>query len=197
MYSEQELILQLKEGDKEAFTWLFRKYYRDLVLFAGNYILDKDTCEDIVQNVFVNLWAKRGETDVKVSPKSFLLKSVQNACLDALRHKKTVYQHEAFIASWAQNFDLSTEHYILYSDLEKHVADALEKLPLQYRETFELSRIQGIKYKDIAKKFDVSERTIEERIGKTIKLLRYYLKDFLHFLLFLYVASITLGVFII
>ena len=64
MSDEQQIFDYLKEGDEEAFSSLFRKYYRDLVLFAGTILPDrKELCEDIVQNVFTDLWNRRNETD--------------------------------------------------------------------------------------------------------------------------------------
>lgn len=184
MYNEQQLISQLMRGDEKAFTLLFRKYYADLVLFAGTFLPDKITCEDIVQNVFVNVWAKREQLDIKTSFKSFLLRSVSNGCLDEIRHKKVVYEHEAASLLIGDLYNMDTENYVLHSELNNLIDNALTKLPENYKETFELSRIQGIKYRDIAQKLDVSERTVQERIAKTLNLLRKYLKDFLPLILF-------------
>ena len=68
MSDEQQIFDYLKEGDEEAFSSLFRKYYRDLVLFAGTILPDrKELCEDIVQNVFTDLWNRRNERVIKTS----------------------------------------------------------------------------------------------------------------------------------
>ncbi len=71
MYDEKLLLKQLQQGDEKAFTSLFRKYYRDLVMFAGSYLPEKDCCEDIVQTVFVNVWDKRKDLNYEVSLRSF------------------------------------------------------------------------------------------------------------------------------
>lgn len=195
---QQELIRQLRQGSERAFTLLFRRYYRDLVLFAGSFLPDdKDACEDIVQNTFLNLWTKRAEADIRTSAKSFLLKSVQNACLDELRHRKVVQRHQAVSELEIDRDDFSTEHHVLYSDLARHLDKALEKIPDTHKNAFEMSRFQGAKYKDIARELNVSERTVEERVGKTIRLLRRYLKDFLFsftlFAFFITLACVDLG----
>lgn len=184
MFNEQQLTNQLIHGDQQAFTLLFRKYYTDLVLFAGTFLPDKNACEDIVQNVFVNIWAKREQLDIKTSLKSFLLRSVSNGCLDEIRHRKMVYEHEAISLLTDDLYNVDTENYVLFSELNNLIRDALDQLPENYKETFELSRIQGIKYRDIAQKLEVSERTVQERIAKTLNLLRKYLKDFLPLILF-------------
>ena len=77
------------------------------------------------------------------------------------------------------NYDIDTENYILYSDLYDHLREALDKLPIACREAFEMSRFEQLKYKEIAVKLNVSERTVEVRVGKALGLLRHYLRDFL------------------
>lgn len=141
MYNEQQLIDELTRGDQRAFTLLFRKYYSDLVLFAGTFLPDKNTCEDIVQNVFVNVWAKREQLDVKTSFKSFLLKSVSNDCLDEIRHRKVIYQHEGASLLKDSLYNVDTENYVLYSELNNLIHNTLNMLPDSYKETFELSRM--------------------------------------------------------
>ncbi len=178
MHEERYLLEELKRGNKAAFTLLFRRYYRDLVIFAGNFLHDKGRCEDIIQNAFLKLWYHREEFVIDSSFRSFMLRSVQNSCLDELRHRKVVREHESFSESADINENLDTENYILYSDLKSSLDEALKKLPDVCREAFELNRFEGLKYKEIAGRLNVSERTVEVRIGKAIGLLRHYLKAF-------------------
>lgn len=175
---EQFLLNELNKGNKDVFSLLFEKYYKDLVLFAGNILQDKECCEDIVQNIFVKLWENRKTFMIETSLKSFLLTSVKNGCLDELRHRKTVKDHETYVShsGWT---DMNTEDYVLYSNLKSHLDEALIKLPEVCREAFAMNRFEGLKYKEISEKLGVSERTVEVRIGKAIGLLRIYLKDFL------------------
>lgn len=185
MSAEQNLIEKLKQGDKKAFTLLFREYYTDLVFFAGTYLPEKEVCEDIVQSIFVNLWSKRKQLQIRTSLKSFLLKSVANGCLDELRHRKIVSNYEVTSGLKDATSNLDTENWVLHSELNKLLNNAMKKLPRRYRETFELSRLQGMKYKDIAIQLNISERTVQDRIAKTLDLLRTHLKDFLSFLFIL------------
>lgn len=170
------LLSALKQDNKDVFSFLFKTYYKDLVLFCGNYIGDQATCEDIVQSVFVKLWKDRHRLTIELSIKSYLLKAVKNSCFDEYRHNEIVKRHEAQYQE-SENYD--TENYILYSDLYSHLNKALEKIPTQYREAFKLNRFNGVKYKEIAEILNVSERTVEVRIGKALELLRAYLKEFL------------------
>lgn len=175
---EKFLLSELNKGNKDVFSLLFKKYYKDLVLFAGNILQDKERCEDIVQDIFVKLWENRNTLAIETSLKSFLLKSVKNGCLDELRHRKTIKEYETYVLAYSERV-LNTGDYVLYSNLKSHLDKALEKLPEVCREAFVMNRFEGLKYREISEKLEVSERTVEVRIGKAIGLLRIYLKDFL------------------
>jgi RNA polymerase sigma-70 factor (ECF subfamily) len=180
MLDEQYLIAELKQGGKEAFSLLFKTYYKDMVLFGGNFLPDRAACEDIVQSIFLKLWSERATLLIDTSLKSYLLRAVRNACLDEIRHQNIRHEHENYVLSNNMYDDLvDTENYILYSDLQKHLDHALERIPTSYREAFEFNRFEGLKYREIAEKLNVSERTVEVRISKAIDLLRIYLREFL------------------
>ncbi|MCD8269736.1 MAG: RNA polymerase sigma-70 factor [Parabacteroides sp.] len=179
---ENFVLSALKQDSKEAFSLLFQTYYTDLVLFCGNFIKEKSACEDIVQSIFLKLWNDRKNIQIETSLKSYLLKAVRNSCLDEFRHLEIVRQYETgYEGSVLDSYD--TENYVLYSDLHDHLYRALEKVPDLYREAFELNRFEGLKYREIAEKLNVSERTVEVRVSKTLELLRKQLKDFFLFLL--------------
>jgi RNA polymerase sigma-70 factor (ECF subfamily) len=180
MPDDQNLLIGLKQGNEEAFSLLFKTYYKDLVLFGGWYLPDRVACEDIVQSIFLKLWDERSALVITSSLKSYLLKSVRNACLDEIRHQNIIQEHEDYTAhSINQQREVDTDHYILYSDLQKYVDKVLKIMPEACKETFLLSRNEGLKYREIAEKLQVSERTVEVRMSKALKLLREYLKDFL------------------
>ncbi len=182
MDNEQFLLKQLQQGSRKSFSLLFRKYYKDLVMFAGSYLSDQDESEDIVQNVFVTVWEKREELNYRTSFKSFLLTSVRNSCLDELRHRKVKDKHQQSFDLKNYNLNDSTDEYVMYSELKGQLDKALSKIPERERDVFEMSRLEGLKYKEIAKKLNISERTVEDRIAKTIKSLHLYLRDYLPFL---------------
>jgi len=180
MLDERDLIAGLKEGNKAAFTLLFRAYYKDLVMFAGSFCPgDRALCEDVVQSVFLKLWEDRKQIVIESSMKSYLLKAVRNKCLDELRHQDIVREHENYAMQSQPTNEIDTENYILYSDLQKHLQIALAKLPDDAREAFEMNRFVGLKYREIAEKLNVSERTVDVRVGKAIALLRKFMREFL------------------
>lgn len=189
MIDEQNLLSALRQGDKRSFSFLFNKYYKDLVLYGGTILRDRICCEDIVQTIFLKLWADREKLDIETSLKSFLLRSVRNACLDELRHRQVVKDHVSYSVFFDNFEDVDTEKYVLYSDLQAHLTDALDKIPNICKDAFEMNRFEGLKYKEIAQRLDISERMVELRVGKAIGLLRLYLRDFIVFAIILKILN--------
>lgn len=173
------IIDRLKYDDQASFTIIFSKYYSDLVHFAFHYLHDLSVSEEVVQDVFLKLWESRRTLAIDTSLRSYLLKAVQNRCIDHSRH--TVIQQRYTSSVLEKQFDSSddTEHYVLHSELEVKLGEALDKMPAELSEPFVMSRFQGMNYAGIAGKLGVSVRTIEVRIAKTINLLRKELKDFI------------------
>ena len=177
-------MVELSRGSDGAFRELFDTYYKDLVLFAGTYIRDLAACEDIVQQQFVNLWEKRGEAGVILLLKSFLLKSVQNACLSELRHLGHENKYAEWMAETPTIYARETEEYIFYSELQELLQEALEHLTPIQRKCFEMNRLQGVKQQQIAEELNVSLRTVELRTAEALKILRSYLKHYFSLVIF-------------
>lgn len=179
---EKYLINELRNDKEEAFSLLFKSWYTDLVLYAGTFLPEKSKCEDIVQNLFMKIWEERKTLSIESSLKAYLIRAVRNSCLDEIKHGKVVRNYENNYKLLYDNLE-DTEDYILYSDLVGHLQAALRKLPPPLKEAFELSRFEGLKYKEIAEKQNVSERSIEVRISKALQFLREQLIEYLTVLL--------------
>ena len=172
---EQVLLDKLAEGDHSAFGSIFEVYYKDLVMFAFTFTKNAEDAEEAVQEVFVRLWEKRQVLNLQGSLKSYLLKSVQNQCLDELRRRK-IREH------YTENQDIEslyvndTEDYILYTDLLNHIDQLLAQMPDEVAQTFRMNRFDGLKYQEIAQQLNVSLRTVESRISKALRILHQALK---------------------
>jgi RNA polymerase sigma-70 factor (family 1) len=176
---ERYLVEKLKSGDKDSFTEIFSAYYKDVVFFAYSFTHEQFVAEDIVQDTFVKLWEDRERLEVKVSLKSFLLKTVQNRCIDWHRHKKLIDNHSSYIINTTPLYEYNTDNYLLRSEMEEMIAKALIQLPEKVKESYELNRVEGLKYHEIAFRLNVSVRTVEVRISRALELLRKSLIDFL------------------
>jgi RNA polymerase sigma-70 factor (ECF subfamily) len=176
---ERILLERLKTNDQSAFTVLFTKYYQDLVRFSFGFTRDSDASEEIVQEVFLKLWENRNSVVINISLKSFLLKTVQNRSIDSLRHVNITHKYASMVLDHPILSENDTENYILHSELQANFELAMAKIPVQYAEAFRMSRIEALNYQEIAKKLDISVRTVEVRISKALSLLREELKDYL------------------
>ena len=175
---EKVLLSRLQAGDYSAFSNIFSAYYRDLVIFASRYTNDLGYSEELVQDTFVMLWEDRCSIRINTSLKSYLLKTVQNKCIDWFRHKKIIKAHQNYVLEKPPQLSLNTDSYLLYSELNDRIENALRLLPDPISEAFRLNRQKGLKYSEIAEISGVSVRTVEVRIGKALHLLRRYLKDY-------------------
>ena len=149
-----------------------------MVFFAYSFTHELTTAEDIVQDTFVKLWEEHEKLNVTVSLRSVLLKTIQNKCIDWHRHKKVLNNHSTFIIDNSPLYDYDTDNYVLRSELEGRIENAVASLPENIKEAFEMNRYEGLKYQEIAIRLNVSVRTVEVRISKALDLLRKKLVDY-------------------
>ena len=174
------------ESDEQAFKSLFERYYAALCLFAKRYIEELTVREDIVQEVFVGLWERRQGLDVNVSAENYLLTCVKNRCLNYLRHQEVRQAYAEQVANCPlYELDQSDEQLYDLQELEQLLADALERLPMEYRVAFEMNRLEGHSLEEVAARLGVSVRTIERYRDKALAILQKELKDYLPLLLLL------------
>jgi RNA polymerase sigma-70 factor, ECF subfamily len=176
---EKALLSRLKDGDTSAFTVIFSGYYKDLVMFATRFTHNINDAEEIIQDIFVKFWEEHESVNIAVSLKSFLLKTVQNKCIDWLRHNKVARIHNDYIVSGSTQIEYDADNYMLFSELQEQIDASLARLPEEISEAFRMNRYKGLKYHEIAKLTGVSVRTVEVRIGKALNMLRNYLKEYL------------------
>ena len=149
-----------------------------MVFLAYSFTHELTTAEDIVQDTFVKLWEEHEKLNVTVSLRSVLLKTIQNKCIDWHRHKKVLNNHSTFIIDNSPLYDYDTDNYVLRSELEGRIENAVASLPENIKEAFEMNRYEGLKYQEIAIRLNVSVRTVEVRISKALDLLRKKLVDY-------------------
>lgn len=175
--TEQILFERVKNNDKLAFSILFTRYYSDLVRFSISIIHDKTSAEEIVQDLFVRLWENREGLSI-TSLKSYLLKSVHNGSIDWLRHESIKNSYAGFLLDHPLLLRNDLEDYLLYSELESEIQEALTKVPAECAEVFKKSRFEALNHQEIASMMGISVRTVEDRISRTIRQLRIQLKDY-------------------
>lgn len=180
-----QLITTLRAGDIAAFEMLFRTYYQSLCNYAYTFVRDREEAEEVVQNVFTNVWEKRDNLSIHTGVKPYLYAMVRNACLNLLKHEKIKQQHAAMEIAVGERSSESVARTVEASELEHRIVEAMSKLPEQCRLVFKLSRFEDLKYAEIADQLNISVKTVENQMGKALRVMREQLKDYLLFLIVL------------
>ena len=162
----------LRRSDTKAFEALFDLYYANLVMFCGNYVKDLHRCEDIVSGVFISLWENRDRIEISKSLKAYMLNAVKNRALNEIRHDRVKYEHSNNVCRGDLLEVYDVDDYILYTDMRRILDKALDALPEKIRESYVMYRDCGMKSSEIAKRMNVTQRTIELRICRALSILR-------------------------
>ena len=177
-------MMSLVDGEK-GFKVVFETFYPRLLRFAKEYVVDRFEAENILQDVFLRLWEKRASLPADINLQAWLLTMVKNQCMDFLRHRQVVQRLSVDWETVQEREASFNYHAISHFEpeemdvevLERLVEKAINELPEQCRKAFELSRYDGLKYKEIADKMGVSVKTVETHISHALKILRVTLKD--------------------
>ncbi|NWJ53025.1 MAG: RNA polymerase sigma-70 factor [Bacteroidetes bacterium] len=176
---EQVTITALKEGSVEAINLCFDLYYAALCSSANFYVKQPTIAEEIVQGVFVDFWINRKNIPSQSSVKGYLMTSVKHDCLDFLKHKKIEEQYaDQFKDEMMDSYeDIFAD--LVNKDLQEALNNAINKLPQQCKEIFLMSRFKYMSYKEIATSLSLSIKTIENQMGKALKIVRAELDSYL------------------
>jgi RNA polymerase sigma-70 factor (ECF subfamily) len=187
---KDQLAIRIMLGDEQAFELLFRKYYVRLCAFANKFLNDPEEAREVVQEVFTKIWEGRDEIDPEDSFKSYLFKVTQNLCINKLRRRKVESRYvEIYKQVYTEHSDFSAIDSLFGKELEEQIAISFGKLPTECRKIFELSRIEGLKYKEIAENLQISIKTVEAQMSKALRLLRTDLRDYITIFLFILICS--------
>jgi RNA polymerase sigma-70 factor, ECF subfamily len=191
-FSEQELFAALASGNITAFEMYFKSYYQPLCNYAFTFLRDKEEAEEIVQTAFVSVWEKRTSLNIHSSSKSYMYAMVRNACLNILKHEKIKQKYAGEELALSKPGYEAVNDTIDSAELESRILLAIEKLPEQCRLVFKLSRFEELKYSEIAEQLHLSVKTVENHMGKALRIMREQLKDYLPLLLTVVSAGLTI-----
>ena len=176
--TDSELLERLRRGDTSAFDTIFRTWYGPLVGTAERMLRDRAVAEELVQDVMLELWRRRETLAADGSAQAYLFQATRNRVLNHLRHLKIEQRSEPEI----RGDSASTPHAdsaLAHEELDVAVQKAVQALPDRCREVFELSRVHGLKYAEIAKTLGISVKTVEAQMGKALRTLRERLAPWL------------------
>lgn len=171
------ILNELRSGNPRAFDFIFHEYYASLCRFSFSFIKDQDKAQSLTQEVFIKLWEKRqslGEIDNLLA---YLMTMVRNQSVDYLRKEKV--DNKTHLKIYTEESGNTTEEEVLKNEFEASLLKSLVKLPDRCRMAFEMSRFDSLTNKEIALKMEISVKGVEALIGRSLKLLRADLVEFL------------------
>lgn len=172
---DRTLIREIKNGNNEAFEFLFNAYYSRLRRYAIRFVRDEEVVRDIIQESFLKFWEKRALIEA-VSISALLFAMVRNACLNYLKHINLVEQRSLDYLDTAEgqeelyhwDFGVSPEYTLLYKELREQIDLVISDLPPRCREVFEMSRFKKMKNWEIAEALHISTTAVEKHITKAL-----------------------------
>ena len=168
------LFQLVKKNDQIAFKEIYKRHWSKLYIYSFNILKEKDLCEDIIQEIFSDLWIRRNEIEIS-NLQSYLYQSVRNQIYKHFR--STRYKEE--LLNQLNIFLNNPTVAELYDsqEFQSFVNNSISKLPEQRRIIFQLSRDEELSNKEISKKLNISVQTIKNQISKSLQFLRKSLKN--------------------
>ncbi|MEM6723141.1 MAG: RNA polymerase sigma-70 factor [Bacteroidota bacterium] len=176
-FSNQQLLDLLQQDSRKAIDLLFQRDYEYLCRIAYRVLKDTNRSEDIVQDVFFELWKKRETIQIKSSIKAYLRRAVINKTLNFIRDQKIRMDDDSSL-QYLDNKE-NIQHNLEASEMQIRIEAALEELPPKCKMVFMLSRYEQLSYQEIADKLEISTKTVENHISKALKRLRIALKPYM------------------
>lgn len=178
---DNTFLIRLKEEDEEKFMeHIFRSFYAPLCKTVYNITHDTEATEDIVQDVFMKIWRRKDQLDLRQSIKSYLFRSSVNTALNYLeknRRNTSMGEHDADNLGYSSN---NTEDELRYQEVSQRIDHAVQALPPKCRTVFALSRYEELSYAEIADQLSISVKAVEKHMGKALKLMREHLQSFIN-----------------
>lgn len=168
---EKELLISLKQGNREAFAALYKQYWSQVYNFSRLYLTTREAAEEVVQEVFIKVWETRAFIRESDNFKGFLFIITRNLIFNqSRRYFNEDFYKVSVLSALEETYDIEGE--IDAKNLREYIDQLIEELPPQRRLVFNLSRKEYKSYKEIALQLNISEKTVERHINEAIRFLK-------------------------
>lgn len=171
-FSDEELLELLKSEDTAAYTVIYNRYFHQLFIHALQKLNDKEEAQDIVHELFAQLWNKRNDIQIHSNFAAYLYSSVRNKILDHISKKQVRAKYVDSLQGFLNTNYNVTDHRIREKQLAELIEKGISTLPNKMREIFELSRKKSLTHKQIAEQLNLSEQTVKKQVNNALRILR-------------------------
>ena len=177
-YSEADLLAALRAGEEGGFAEIYQRYCYRLFTVAYQKLKSRETAEELVQDLFENLWNRRASHDIQ-QLEQYLFSALRYRIINYIKAQQVRTGYELYCRLAASEADTTTEDALALNELRDALLASVRKLPAKSREIFQLSRLEQYSVAEISGRVNLSEKTVEYHLTKSLKLLRGYLREFL------------------
>jgi RNA polymerase sigma-70 factor (ECF subfamily) len=179
--SNENYASLLQSGDENAFKAIFHKFYVPVCKAVHRIIRDKGIVEDLAQDIFVRLWERREQINITTTLGAYLHRMAVNEALTYIRRQKKFQTTDIAETDFKAN-DHNSIEVMAGKELKANISAAISQLPPRCQAIFKLSRYEQMTYKQIGEQLDISVKTVENQMGKALKILRGLLQNYLTWL---------------
>ena len=177
-YSDADLLAALRTDDQGSFAEIYQRYCYQLFTVAYRKLKSRETAEELVQDLFENLWNRRASHEIQQLA-HYLFSALRYRIINYVKAQQVRAGYELYCRLAASEADSNTEDALALNELRTALLASVRKLPAKTREIFQLSRLEQYSVAEISGRVNLSEKTVEYHLTKSLKLLRSYLRDFL------------------
>lgn len=171
-YSDAELMRKIREDNMFAFDELYVRYSKRVFSFAFSIIKSVEESENILQDVFLNLWEKRHNVEKDSSVKYYIFTIAYNSAISIIRKKARDAQFFDYLNSLQELYQDPPSLELEYSELTKTLNNIIDHLPQRQKDIYNLHKVEGLKYHEIAQRLSISVNTIETHMSRALKTIK-------------------------
>ncbi len=169
--SEDVIKELLKTNPEKGVEALFQEYYAWLCRVVYRIIPDGAVAEDLVQDLFLGLWKRRDNLEIRISLKAYLRRSAVNKSLNYIRDRRLQFEDDSHYENVASKLQ-GVEAQMAAAEMQQKIDRSIDGLPERCRIVFVLSRFEEMSYQEIADHLDISIKTVENQVSRALKQLR-------------------------
>lgn len=173
---DKYLVEMLRVGDNRAFAALYDKYWTSLYEKAYRKTQSKETAEELIQEIFVSLWANREQLKIEKTFEVYIHTSLKYKIINHVKSQITrrKYAEQVIVE---ESFSI-VEEEMRFKELKNAIDKEIKKLPAKYKNVYHMRKNEGLSYKEIASKLQIPLSTVEKHMSKAIKMLRSNLQHY-------------------
>jgi len=167
--TDEELLRRIKQDDSMALKVLFQRYYSTLCRFAFRFVNITHLAEEVVSDVFLNVWLRKKNIEIRTNLRTYLFTAVRNQSLNYLKHNTFSFEDIETVDEKNVISELHPHAHMIYEELKDNVDALLKQLPEKRQIIFKMNRIDGLSYKEIAEILSISVNTVQNQMVAAVK----------------------------